>query len=157
MKSQAIQAEIISRYKHIAKATKLPYDKKNNTAYLWRINNCATDKKVFISELGNVAIETKKKKCTGNLLKDVAYNIYNQLASYFDTEIQIVDENIQKLKKPLFKSWNETLNNINFALKHTDENINNNNIVDKKQIGVFCFSEKALKRVQETNKDLLNK
>ena len=101
------------------------------------------------------SIEMNKKNQTGNFFKDIAIDLYNGVAKFFDAEIKITDNNIQKIKKPLFSSWSETLVKINNILGHTNKNINDNNIVEKKQIGILCFSEKQIKQLQGTYNKLI--
>ena len=79
----------------------------------------------------------------------------DRIAKFFDAEIKITNDNIQKIKKPLFSSWSKTLGKIDNVLGHTYENINNNDIVQKKQIGLLCFPEDAVKRIQEINDRLV--
>ena len=155
MKTLAVQKEIVNKYAKLSKSAKLPFDKKNNIAYFWGLNNKVGNKNVFISESGNIKFETDKKNQTGNFFKDVVIDLYNGIAKFFDAEIKITNDNIQKIKKPLFSSWSKTLGKIDNVLGHTYENINNNDIVQKKQIGLLCFPEDAVKRIQEINDRLV--
>lgn len=157
MKALAIQKEIISRHANLSKISKIPFDKKNSTAYIWALNNNMGNKTGFISEFGFISIKAKKKAQTGNLFKDAAIGLYNSIARFFDAEIQVVDGKIRQIKKPLFSSWTKTLENINNFLKSTHENIDNNEIVEKKQLGVLCFSKEAIQRIQEINAKLARK
>lgn len=155
MKTLVVQKEIVNKYAKLSKSAKLPFDKKNNIAYFWGLNNKVGNKNVFISESGNIKFETDKKNQTGNFFKDVVIDLYNGIAKFFDAEIKITNDNIQKIKKPLFSSWSKTLGKIDNVLGHTYENINNNDIVQKKQIGLLCFPEDAVKRIQEINDRLV--
>lgn len=154
MKTLSIQQEIISRYRTLSKSSKIPYEKNSSVVYLWGLKSNLGNKTGSIVELGNVSIETNKKTKTGNFLNDVVINIYNAVAKNFDTEIQIKGNEIQKVKKPLFASWSKTLSKINNMLKYTAENLDNKNIVEMNQLGLLCFSEKAVKRIYEINAKL---
>ena len=157
MKTLPIQKEIIGKFNNLSKAAKTPFDKKNGIAYIWGLNYNMSNKTGHISELGNIRLETKKKPQTGNLFKDAAIGLYNSIARFFDAEIQVVDGKIRQIKKPLFSSWTKTLENINNFLKSTHENIDNNESVEKKQLGVLCFSKEAIQRIQEINAKLARK
>lgn len=152
-----IEREIVRNHKNLSKKAKIPYDKKTDTAYVWGLKNKTGDKTVFVSQSGNISIETNKKPKSGNLIKDFAIGIYNRVAKHFDAEIQITNGKVEKIKKPLFMSWSKTLNKINKMVKHTDKNINNKDVVEKSQIGLLCFSKKAVKRLQEINSNLAKK
>lgn len=163
MKTLAVQKEIVNKYTKLSKSAKLPFDKKNGIEHFWGLNSKVGNKHCFISECGNISIETNKKDQTGNFFKDIAIDLYNGVAKFFDAEIKITDNNIQRIKKPLFNSWSETLVKIDNILEHTSKNINNNNIVEKKQTGILCFSEKQIKQLQKIydklaqEKSILNK
>lgn len=155
MKTLAVQKEIVNKYVKLSKSAKLPFDKKNGIEHFWGLNSKVGNKNYFISECGNISIEMNKKNQTGNFFKDIAIDLYNGVAKFFDAEIKITDNNIQKIKKPLFNSWSETLVKINNILEHANKNINDNNIVEKKQTGILCFSEKQIKQLQGTYNKLI--
>jgi len=157
MKIPKIQQKIIKSYKNLSTISKVPFDKKDNVVYLWGLKSNLGCKTGYISELGNISIETNKKNYTGNFFKDVTIDIYNGIAKQFDAEIIIKDNKIQKRKKPLFDFWFLTLNKINNMLQYTTENLNNKNVVEKKQVGLFCASLKTAERIQKINSMLAKK
>lgn len=152
MKTLAIQNEIVKNYKNISNIVKKPFDKKTGTAYLWSLKNKVNNEKTgFVSQLGIISIETNKKEKTGSLFKDFAIKIYNNIAKNFDSEIQILDGDIKKIKKPLFSTWAETLDGFNAMLKNTTDNINNKNLIKRNQLALLCFTKETSKRLQEIN------
>ena len=86
------------------------------------------------------------------MLKDFVIGLYNSVTEYFNTEVQINHTQVQKIKKPLFMSWSKAFDRVNDMLKNTMENIDNKNIVEKRQIGLSCFSKTAANRINEINK-----
>ena len=140
MRTLAVQKEIVNKYASLSKSTKIPFDKEKSIAYIWGLNNKVGNKKGFISEDGTITIETNKKAQTGNLFKDIAICLYNGMAKLFDTEIKITNNNIKKIKKPLFNSWSRTFGKINDLLEDTYKNLNNRDIVKQHPVGLLCFS-----------------
>ena len=67
------------------------------------------------------------------------------------SEIQILNGEIKKIKKPLFSTWDETFEKFNAMLKNTTDNINNKNLIEKSQLQVLCFTKEASKQIQEIN------
>lgn len=152
MKTLSIQNEIIKNYKNLSKISQIPVNKEKGTAYIWSLTNKKNNNTGFITQTGNISLDVNKKSKTGNMLKDFVVGLYNSVTEYFNTEVQINHTQVQKIKKPLFMSWSKAFDRVNDMLKNTMENIDNKNIVEKRQIGLSCFSKTAANRINEINK-----
>ena len=130
MKTLAIQRDIVSKFNNLSDSAKIPFDKKNSVAYIWGINSKVGNKNGFISQWGDISIKANRKPQTGNLFKDIAIDLYNGITKFFDAEIKITNNNIRKIKKPLFSNWTKTLDKINNLLEYTSKNINNKDVVE---------------------------
>lgn len=157
MNTKSLQNEIITNYNTLSKKAHIPFDKQNNTLYVWGLNNKKNKSDCFISQSGIVSMGKTKKKQTGNFFKDIAIDIYNSIAKKSNSEIKITDKNIEKVRKPLFSTWNKTFNKINNMLIDTIENFNNEKIVEKNKVGLLCFSKSAAKKLQEASANLHKK
>lgn len=154
MKVLAIQKDVVRKYTNLSNLAKIPSDKENNIIYIWGLSNKVGNKNGYIFQDGSISLETNKKPLTGDLFKDIAVILYNNIATCFDTKIKVTNDNIQKIKKPIFSSWSKTLCKINDLLKHTSENLNNKEVVKKSQIGLQCFSKESVMRIQKINANL---
>lgn len=70
-------------------------------------------------------------------------------------EISIDREgNLNLNKKPFYLTWKMALNKINSMLVKTIENINNENVVTKRVVNVFCFPKDLSERISKISENL---
>ena len=125
MKTEAIKQNIVSNYaklKEIAKETPV----KPNIYPVWGLNYKQGRTKGFVNEFGTVERSGAK--------------------------IDIIDGNVQTIKKPFFSTWKKTLNNINKMLEDTINNIDNKNVVTKRIVNILCFPKEFVDKLSKINK-----
>ena len=157
MNTKNLQNEIVNNYNTLSKKAHIPFNKQENTLYIWGLTNNKGKSDCFISQSGHIVLKKAKKEQTGNFFKDIAVDIYNYITKKSKSEIKITDGHLIKVKKPLFNTWDKTLNKVNNILKDTIENYDDTRIVKKNKVGLLCFSKSAAKRLQEINTNLHKK
>ena len=68
------------------------------------------------------------------------------------SKINIIDGEVQQVKKSSFSTWKRTLKNINTMLEDTIKNIRNKNVVTKKILNITCFPEELVERFSKMTK-----
>ena len=128
MKTEAIKAEIVEKYKQLSQLAHVKPEKENIVP-IWGLVYKNNGTSGFVNQIG--VIERNR------------------------SSIRIVNGNeLQLQKKPFYLTWKRTLKNINSMLKNTIENINNSDVVTKRVVNVFCFPKNFVERLAKIGKTL---
>jgi len=131
MKTEAIEQSIINNYKILAKKTAVKSN-QGDIKTIWGLQYRQNNKQEgFVSEIGSIG--RKKAK------------------------IEIRNNELKTIKKPLFSTWNKTLKNINTMLEDIIANFDNPNVVTKKYVNLLCFPRDCAERLAKIYRECAKK
>ena len=131
MKTEAIEQSIINNYKILAKKTAVKSN-QGDIKTIWGLQYRQNNKQEgFVSEIGSIG--RKKAK------------------------IEIRNNELKTIKKPLFSTWSKTLRNINTMLEDIIANFDNPNVVTKKYVNLLCFPRDCAERLAKIYRECAKK
>lgn len=127
MKTEAIEQSIINNYKILAKKTAIKSN-QGDIKTIWGLQYRHNDKQEgFVSEIGSIG--RKKAK------------------------IEIRNNELRTIKKPLLSTWSKTLKNINTMLEDIIANFDNPNVVTKRYVNILCFPVDVAERLAKISQN----
>ena len=131
MKTEAIQQSIINNYKILAKKTAIKSN-QGDIKTIWGLQYSPNNKQEgFVSEIGSIG--RKKAK------------------------IEIRNNELKTIKKPLLSTWSKTLKSINTMLEDIIANFDNPDIVTKRYVNLLCFPVDVADRLASISQKLVKK
>lgn len=121
MKTEALQQQIVENYKQLSRLAQVKQTERNIVP-TWGLVYKHNGTSGFVNQIG--VIERNH------------------------SSIRIVNGNeLQLQNKPFYLTYKRILKNINTMLKNIIENINNNKIVTKRVVNIFCFPKNFAERL----------
>lgn len=125
MKTEAIKETIVSQFKTISKKAKVTPEKEHIVP-TWGLVYKNNGTRGLVTQFGTIERNGAK--------------------------IDIVDGEVRQVKKPFFSTWKRTLKNISTMLGKVDENLENEKVVTKNIVNIFCFPKDLAERISKINK-----